>query len=59
MSLDLFMNHTCPNCRKPINLTDIKQHRTRGDLAVHTFECADCGAVKTRILFRKREQCAA
>ena len=59
MSLDLFMNDTCPKCRKPINLAGIEQHRTRSDLAIHKFECADCGTVKTKILFRKREQSAA
>jgi ssDNA-binding Zn-finger/Zn-ribbon topoisomerase 1 len=54
MSLDLFMNNTCPRCRKPIKLAVIQQHPTRCDLSVHKFECADCGDVKTKILFRKQ-----
>jgi hypothetical protein len=54
MSFDLFMNDTCPSCRKPIKLAVIEQHSTRRDLAVHKFECADCGVVKTKILFRKQ-----
>ena len=30
---DLFMNDTCPRCRKPIKLVVIEQHPTRRDLA--------------------------
>jgi uncharacterized Zn finger protein len=54
MSFDLFMDDSCPKCRKPIMLAVIKQHSTRRDLAVHKFECADCGLVKTKILLRKQ-----
>jgi hypothetical protein len=54
MSIDLFMNDTCPRCRKPIKLAVIEQHQTRGDLSVQKFECADCGGVKTKILFRRQ-----
>jgi len=53
MSFDLFTNDTCPKCRKPIKLTDVARHPTRRDLAVHKFECADCGPVATKILFRE------
>jgi hypothetical protein len=53
MPFDLFMNDTCPRCRKPIRLTIIEQHPTRADLSVHKFECADCGGVTTKTLFRK------
>ena len=34
MSFDLFMNDTCPRCRKPIKLTGIEQDPTRCDLSV-------------------------
>jgi phage FluMu protein Com len=54
MPFDLFMNDTCPRCRKPIRLTIIEQHPTRADLSVHKFECADCGGVTTKTLFRKQ-----
>ena len=37
------MDDTRPSCRKPIKLAVIEQHSTRRDLAVHKFECADCG----------------
>jgi hypothetical protein len=54
MSFDLFMNDTCPNCRQPLALARVEQHPTRHDLAVHKFECAQCGTVKTRVFFQKR-----
>jgi hypothetical protein len=53
MSLDLFMNDTCPKCRKPIKLTGVELHPTNRELAVHKFECASCGPVTTKILYRK------
>jgi ssDNA-binding Zn-finger/Zn-ribbon topoisomerase 1 len=54
MSFDLFMNDTCPKCRKPLKPAAIEQHDARRDLAVHKFDCANCGAVKTKIVFRKQ-----
>jgi hypothetical protein len=54
LSFDLFMDDTCPKCRKPLRLAVTKPHTTRRDLAVHKFDCADCGHVKTKILFRKQ-----
>jgi hypothetical protein len=54
MPFDLFMNDTCPRCRKPIKLVVVELHPTRRDLSVHKFECLDCGRVKTKILFRKQ-----
>jgi hypothetical protein len=59
MSLDLFMNDTCLKCRKPITLTGVEPHPTRRDLAIHKFQCASCGAIKTRILFRRPSEIAA
>jgi ssDNA-binding Zn-finger/Zn-ribbon topoisomerase 1 len=54
MSFDLFMNDTCPKCRKPLKPAAVEQHPSRSDLAVHKFECANCGAVQTKTLFRKQ-----
>jgi hypothetical protein len=54
VSFDIFLDDTCPKCRKPLRLAVIEQHPTRRDLAVHKFDCADCGRVKTKILFRKQ-----
>ena len=53
MSLDLFMNDTCPKCRKLIKLTAVEPHPTNRGLAVHKFECAGCGPVTSKILYRK------
>jgi len=53
MSIDLFMNDTCPKCRKPIRPTTVTPHRTRRDLEIHNFECANCGVVKAKILLLK------
>jgi hypothetical protein len=40
LSFDLFIDDTCPKCRKPLKLAFIKPHKTRRDLAVHKFDCA-------------------
>jgi hypothetical protein len=53
------MDDTCPKCRKALRLTVIEPHATRADLAVHRFECAHCGAVKTKILLWKQAKDAA
>jgi ssDNA-binding Zn-finger/Zn-ribbon topoisomerase 1 len=53
MSVDLFMNDTCPKCRKPLKPAVIEPRLTRHSLAVHKFECSNCGAVQTKVLFRK------
>ena len=59
LSFDLFMDDTCPKCRKPLRLAAIEPHTTRPNLVVHSFECAHCGAVKTKILMRKQGKDAA
>jgi hypothetical protein len=53
MSIDLFMNDTCPKCRKAFKETTVTPHPTRYDLAIRNSECVDCGVVKTRILLLK------
>jgi hypothetical protein len=59
MSIDLFMNDTCPKCRKPIRRTTVTPHPTRRELAIHSFECADCGPVKTKIISVKPNKSSA
>jgi hypothetical protein len=49
MSLTLFVDDTCPKCRKPVRLAVIEPHPTRRDLAVHNFLCIDCGPVKAKV----------
>jgi RNase P subunit RPR2 len=53
------MNDVCPKCRKPLKPGVIRPHPIRVDLAVHSFECANCGAVKTKVLFQKQSKVAA
>jgi hypothetical protein len=48
MSLTLFVDEPCPKCRKPIRQTTIDVHPTNRDLALHIYECADCGPVKLK-----------
>jgi hypothetical protein len=38
MSLDLFMNDTCPKCRKPLKVVAVDPHPINRELAVHKFE---------------------
>jgi uncharacterized Zn finger protein len=39
---------TCPRCGKPVTLAVVEAHPTRTDIALHSFECMDCGAVRTK-----------
>ena len=50
MPLILFTDEPCPNCRKPIKQTTITLHPTLPDVALHNYECADCGPVKTKVI---------
>jgi hypothetical protein len=49
MSLTLFVDDTCPKCRKPVRLAVIERHPNRPDLAIHNFQCVDCGPVKAKV----------
>jgi hypothetical protein len=48
LRLALFINETCPKCRKPTTQVVIDPHLTRHDLALQNFACVECGAVKTK-----------
>jgi len=50
MPLTLFVDDTCPNCRKTILQSYVEPHPTRRDLALHKLDCVECGAVKTEII---------
>jgi hypothetical protein len=50
MSLTLFVDDTCPKCRKTILHSSIEPHLTRRDLALHKLDCTECGYVKTEII---------
>jgi TPP-dependent indolepyruvate ferredoxin oxidoreductase alpha subunit len=49
MSFDLYIDDTCPKCRKPVKIVSIEPHPTRRELALHNFKCVDCGRVKTKV----------
>jgi hypothetical protein len=49
MPFSVYIDDTCPKCRKPVKLAVIEPHPTRRDLSLHNFECADCGFVRTKI----------
>ena len=59
MSLDLFMNDTCPKCRKPLKLAAVDPHPIDPELAVHKFECISCGRVTSKVLYRRPNAAAA
>jgi hypothetical protein len=42
------VSETCPRCGKPVSLAIVELHPTRTDLALHSFECIECGSVRTR-----------
>jgi hypothetical protein len=50
MSLTIFVDDTCPRCRKPVQLDVIEPHPSDRDLAIHTYHCVDCGPVKAGII---------
>jgi C4-type Zn-finger protein len=46
--MQFHVSETCPRCRKPVRLATIEPHPTRTDIALHSFECAECGYVRTK-----------
>jgi hypothetical protein len=50
MSLTIFVDDTCPRCRKPVKLAVIEPHPSDRDLAIHNYHCVDCGPVRARII---------
>jgi hypothetical protein len=50
MSLVLSSGEICPKCRKALMQGVVEAHPSRRDLALHNFQCADCGPVKTKVI---------
>jgi hypothetical protein len=50
MSLTLFVDDTCPKCRKTVMQSFIEPHPNRPDLALHKLDCVECGPVRTEII---------
>ena len=48
--MQFHVSETCPKCREPISIATIERHRTPADLALHNFECAQCGPVMTKLI---------
>ncbi len=59
MSMTLYTNEPCPRCGKTIRQTTIELHPTRDGVAVHNFECVDCGTVKSKLYSLKPGQVGA
>jgi hypothetical protein len=53
MPLVLSTGEICPKCRKPTLQGVVEAHPSRRDLALHNFQCADCGPIKTKIISLK------
>jgi uncharacterized Zn finger protein len=53
MSLVFHSNDPCPRCGKALMQAVIEAHPSRRDLALHNFNCAGCGPVKTKIISLK------
>jgi ssDNA-binding Zn-finger/Zn-ribbon topoisomerase 1 len=53
MSLTLYVDDTCPKCRKPIKVAVIELHPSCPDLAIQNFQCVDCGSVKSKVISLK------
>lgn len=58
MSLTLFVDETCPKCRKPIKQSFVELHPSNSNLAIQNFQCADCGTVKSRLYSLQLERVA-
>jgi hypothetical protein len=50
MALTLYVDDTCPKCRKTIMQSYFERHPTNQDLALHHLHCWDCGPVRTEIV---------
>jgi hypothetical protein len=53
MPFNLYIDNICPKCQQPVMLTIIELHPTQPDLAIHNFQCTDCGLVKGKIVSLK------
>jgi hypothetical protein len=53
MSLVLSRGEVCPKCRNAVMQSVVEAHPSRHDIALHNFECADCGPIKTKVISLK------
>jgi len=50
LTMIFIVDDACPKCRKPVQLATIELHPDRPGLAVHNYQCTDCGPVRARII---------
>jgi hypothetical protein len=50
MSLVFHLNDPCPRCGKSKLQAVIEAHPSRSDIALHNFNFAVCGLVKTKVI---------
>jgi hypothetical protein len=53
MAFTLYVDDSCPKCRKPTLQAVVQLHPTNPNLALQSFECVACGPVRTKILSLK------
>jgi hypothetical protein len=53
MSFTVSWNDTCPRCHKSIMRIVFEPHPSNRDLALQSFECGECGPVRTKIISLK------
>jgi hypothetical protein len=53
MAFTLYVDDSCPKCRKPTMQAVVQLHPTNPNLALQNFECSVCGPVRTKILTLK------
>ena len=56
LSLTLFIDDTCPKCRKPVKLSVIEAHPTSPNLAIHNYQCIDCGPVLAKVISLEQDR---
>jgi transcription initiation factor IIE alpha subunit len=49
----------CPKCHNPVQLATIEPHPTKQDIALHYFNCIDCGPVMVKVHSLKKIERAA
>jgi ribosomal protein S27AE len=46
--MTFIVDDLCPKCGRPVHVATIELHPDHHDLAVHNYQCGDCGPVKTK-----------
>jgi hypothetical protein len=57
--MQFHVSEICPQCKKPVSVATVEPHPTRSDMALHNYECVDCGAVRTKLIRLQLDKSAA